>query len=211
MWLTTHFMFCVLAVVLPVDDIAGGVDTILGYPMRTIHQVAQSLSMPAERLWVKSLGRSMGSLLIRRDMGELHCRNSSSGSGNSARRKGNERWTSSSGGLKKGSRLQRNILPKESEDFQATIRLRTSGIEGICSHYGKRFSRQTLCAMRLPRGTRVRLTNPRTGASLIATVNDYGPDPKVHPDRIVDVSLNLFRQLADPRLGLTEVKCEVLE
>lgn len=58
------------------------------------------------------------------------------------------------------------------------------------------------------KGTILKVTNLFNDKSVIVTVNDYGPDREVHPDRVVDLDLTAFKQIADKQLGVVEVKVE---
>jgi rare lipoprotein A len=59
----------------------------------------------------------------------------------------------------------------------------------------------------LPFGTRVRVTDPKTGRSVIVTVNDRGPFNK---GRVIDVSLAAARVLGMIGRGIIYVRAEVL-
>jgi rare lipoprotein A len=74
---------------------------------------------------------------------------------------------------------------------------------------GGRFDPTLLtCAHRtLPFGTRVRVTDPKTGRSVIVTVNDRGPFNKW---RVIDVSLAAARVLGMIGRGIIYVRAEVL-
>jgi len=59
-----------------------------------------------------------------------------------------------------------------------------------------------------PRGTRLTVTNLTTGAEVVVTVTDYGPDAAVHPTRIVDLSSFAFSRIADLSEGIVYVSVE---
>jgi len=59
----------------------------------------------------------------------------------------------------------------------------------------------------LPLGTRVRVTDLRTGKSIEARVNDRGPFVK---GRIIDLSRQAAKELGLLKKGITKVKVEVL-
>jgi rare lipoprotein A len=59
----------------------------------------------------------------------------------------------------------------------------------------------------LPLGTRVRVTDLRTGKSIEARVNDRGPFVK---GRIIDLSRKAAKELGLLKKGITKVKVEVL-
>ena len=65
-----------------------------------------------------------------------------------------------------------------------------------------------LCAAstKYPRGTRLRVTHARTRKFVDVRVNDYGPDPHQHPDRVIDLDVTAFKLLASKRRGLIPVE-----
>jgi rare lipoprotein A len=88
---------------------------------------------------------------------------------------------------------------------------------GLCAFYsesghvasGGRFDPNGLTAAHrtLPFGTRVRVTDPKTGRSVIVTVNDRGPFGK---GRVIDLSLAAARALGMIDRGIIYVQAEVL-
>ena len=81
---------------------------------------------------------------------------------------------------------------------------------------GQRFDPDKLTAASwfYPLGTRVLVTlkrdpnvlNPQPARSVLVTITDRGPHSRlVRGGRIIDLSQAVFRQLADPDLGLIEV------
>ena len=81
---------------------------------------------------------------------------------------------------------------------------------------GKRFDPDQLTAASwfYPLGTRVRVVlktdprvlNPQPPRSVWVTITDRGPHPRLVRDgRIIDLSYEVFRRLADPGVGLVEV------
>lgn len=71
--------------------------------------------------------------------------------------------------------------------------------EGLASWYT---FRDCYCAAShiYKRGTKLKVTNisssPRHGRNIIVTVNDYGPDPTIHPDRPIDLDKVAYSALA---------------
>lgn len=71
--------------------------------------------------------------------------------------------------------------------------------EGLASWYA---FEDCMCAAShvYKRGTVLKVTNisgsPRHGNSILVTVNDYGPDPKIHPDRPIDLDKVAYASLA---------------
>jgi rare lipoprotein A (peptidoglycan hydrolase) len=61
-----------------------------------------------------------------------------------------------------------------------------------------------------PKGTKLKVTNVKNGKSVIVKVNDWGPDRSVHPDRVIDLDIVAFKQIANKHAGLCLVKVEPL-
>lgn len=61
-----------------------------------------------------------------------------------------------------------------------------------------------------PRGTWLRVTNLLDGAQQIVRTNDWGPDPAVHPDRVIDLDATVFERFAPLWKGLIPVRVEHL-
>jgi len=91
------------------------------------------------------------------------------------------------------------------------------GFSGMAAYYsqssrvasGGHFDPTLLTAAHrtLPFGTRVRVTDPKTGRSVIVTVNDRGPFNK---GRVIDVSLAAARVLGMIGRGIMYVRAEIL-
>lgn len=63
----------------------------------------------------------------------------------------------------------------------------------------------TCAHVALPRGTIIKVTRLLTGASTTCRVADYGP---TIPGRVIDLSKDVFAKLADPSVGVIEVRIE---
>ncbi len=61
-----------------------------------------------------------------------------------------------------------------------------------------------------PKGTKLKVTNLANGKSVVVTVNDYGPDRSIHPDRVIDLDKVAFAKISSLYLGLTEVVVDPL-
>ena len=92
---------------------------------------------------------------------------------------------------------------------------------GVASFYGAGFSGRptasgepfnpaalTAAHRTLPFGTRVRVTNPRTGLSVVVRVNDRGP---FHSSRVIDLSQEAARQIGIIRQGSGVVQLAALD
>ncbi|MDD4443722.1 MAG: RlpA-like double-psi beta-barrel domain-containing protein [Patescibacteria group bacterium] len=61
-----------------------------------------------------------------------------------------------------------------------------------------------------PKGTKLRVYNINNGKSVDVTVNDYGPDRSIHPDRVIDLDRVAFEKIAPLSAGVVSVKVEVI-
>ncbi|MCK5750261.1 MAG: septal ring lytic transglycosylase RlpA family protein, partial [Oricola sp.] len=60
----------------------------------------------------------------------------------------------------------------------------------------------------LPFGTKVKVTNKRTGKSVVVRINDRGP---FHPDRLIDLSYGAAVKLGYMEHGTARVEVEILD
>ena len=79
---------------------------------------------------------------------------------------------------------------------------RTASGRRLCDH------KMTAAHRKLPFGTPVRVTDVRTGKSVVVEITDRGPFKR---GRVIDVSLAAAKELGFYSRGLTPVKVEVLE
>lgn len=56
-----------------------------------------------------------------------------------------------------------------------------------------------------PKGTLLEVINPANNQSVVVKVNDYGPDRKIHPDRVIDLDLVAFKKIAPSWQGTVKV------
>lgn len=93
-------------------------------------------------------------------------------------------------------------------------------IRGPISWYGPRFAgrrtangeifdprKLTMAHRKLPFNTRVRVTNPETGASVVVRVNDRGP---YIGDRVADLSHAAAKQIGMVKSGVIDAELEIL-
>jgi len=59
-----------------------------------------------------------------------------------------------------------------------------------------------------PKGTKLKVTALYNNKSVIITVNDYGPERNIFPDRVIDLDVEAFKVLANKRAGVIDVKVE---
>ncbi len=62
-----------------------------------------------------------------------------------------------------------------------------------------------------PKGSLLRVTNIDNGKFVDVTVNDFGPDRKIHPDRVLDLDKVAFVKLAPASAGTINVSVEPLK
>jgi rare lipoprotein A len=95
-----------------------------------------------------------------------------------------------------------------------------SAESGKVAYYGRKFAGRktasgerfnpnamTMAHKTLPFGTRVKVTNPKNGRSVVLRVNDRGPTT---PDRVGDVSVAAARQLGMLRAGVIAAELQVV-
>lgn len=82
--------------------------------------------------------------------------------------------------------------------------------QGRATASGERFDQSKLTAAHrsLPFGTRVRVTNPQNGKTVVVRVNDRGPFVK---GRIIDLSSSAFRSIAGLNAGVVAVRIQVID
>ena len=59
-----------------------------------------------------------------------------------------------------------------------------------------------------PKGSVLEVTNLSNGKKVRVTVNDFGPERGVHPDRVIDLDYVAFSEIASPGAGLVFVSVE---
>ena len=57
-------------------------------------------------------------------------------------------------------------------------------------------------------GAKVKVTNLANGKEVVVTIKDYGPDKRVHPDRVIDLGKEAFKKIASTGAGVINVKVE---
>lgn len=86
----------------------------------------------------------------------------------------------------------------------------TAGIRsfsGLAAYYSTGKPGLTAAHRTLPFGTRVRVTDPKTGRHVIVTINDRGP---FGHHRVIDLSLDAAKMLGMIGRGVIFVRAEVL-
>lgn len=58
------------------------------------------------------------------------------------------------------------------------------------------------------KGTKLKVTNLANNKSIIVTVNDYGPDRSIYPERVIDLDKVAFTKIANPSAGVVVVSVE---
>jgi hypothetical protein len=63
----------------------------------------------------------------------------------------------------------------------------------------------------VPKGTKLKVARQDDPSRfVIVTVNDWGPDRKIHPERVVDLDRIAFQKIGNPRGGVLAVTVEVV-
>jgi len=78
---------------------------------------------------------------------------------------------------------------------------------GMCAYYAGRGGGFTAAHKTLPFGTRVRVTDSKTGRSVTVVINDSGPFNK---GRVLDLSTSAAKVLGVTERGVVLVKADVL-
>ena len=81
------------------------------------------------------------------------------------------------------------------------------GFSGLCAFYPAHGNGLTAAHRTLPFGTRVRVTDPKSGRSVTVTVNDRGPFGR---HRVLDLSPSAARALGMISRGVIFIQAEVL-
>jgi hypothetical protein len=89
----------------------------------------------------------------------------------------------------------------------ATGQTGAGSFEGLTAYYAAPGNGFTAAHRTLPFGTRVRVTDPKTGRSVIVTINDRGPFGR---HRVLDLSLSSARSLGMMDQGVIFVRADVL-
>lgn len=58
------------------------------------------------------------------------------------------------------------------------------------------------------KGSVLRVTNLANNKTVDVTINDFGPDRSIHPDRVIDLDRVAFEKIASPSAGIIKVKIE---
>lgn len=84
---------------------------------------------------------------------------------------------------------------------------RIRSFSGLAAYYSGRGGGFTAAHRTLPFGTRVRVTDPKTGRSVIVTINDRGPFGR---GRVLDLCTKAARSLGMVNRGVVFVRADVL-
>lgn len=82
-------------------------------------------------------------------------------------------------------------------------------VKGKASWYGYKKGNFT-ASPDFPKGSKLRVTNLANNKSVVVTVNDFGPERRLHPDRTVDLEKTAFRKIAGAKQGIITVRVEPL-
>lgn len=56
-----------------------------------------------------------------------------------------------------------------------------------------------------PKGSKIKVTNNDNNKSVVVTINDYGPDRKLHPNRVLDLDKVAFSKIASLGAGVVNI------
>jgi rare lipoprotein A len=90
---------------------------------------------------------------------------------------------------------------------EAVAQTATRSFSGLCAFYSGRGGGLTAAHRTLPFGTRLRVTDPTSGRSVIVMINDRGPFGK---GRILDLSVGAAKLLGMIDRGVIFVRADVL-
>ena len=62
-----------------------------------------------------------------------------------------------------------------------------------------------------PKGSKIRVYNLDNGRSIDVTINDYGPNRLLYPNRVIDLDKVAFKKIASSNAGLINVRIEPLD
>ena len=89
----------------------------------------------------------------------------------------------------------------------AQARSAKHSFSGLCAYYPGRGGGLTAAHKTLPFGTRIRVTDSKTGRSVIVVINDRGPFNK---GRVLDLSTSAAKALGMTGRGVVLVRADVL-
>lgn len=107
------------------------------------------------------------------------------------------------------TRYQEGVVRTHTHQREMILAVFANGImeKGVASWY--RYKGGDFAASPdYPKGTKLKVTNLVNFKSVIVTVNDYGPDRSIHPERVIDLDRVAFAKIADPSAGVVVVSVE---
>lgn len=113
-----------------------------------------------------------------------------------------------------GSLLERTVLERTvlAEPVPREVRRGTKIITENPQEGGASWYRYKHCDCaahnQYPRGTWILVTSLLDGSQEIIKTNDWGPDPAVHPDRVIDLDATVFTRFAPLWKGVIPVRIE---
>jgi rare lipoprotein A len=104
-------------------------------------------------------------------------------------------------------RLAMTIAALLLTDTYAGAQTAKHSFSGLCTYYSGRGGGLTAAHKTLPFGTRVRVSDSKTGRSVIVIINDRGPFNK---GRVLDLSTTAAKALGMMERGVVLVRADVL-
>ena len=121
----------------------------------------------------------------------------------------------------KNNRKTHKMYNNDNADTSKKVEFKAKKVTMICSYYGKAFHGKftsngevfdmykfTCAHKTLPFDTRIKITNPDNGKSVIVRVNDRGP---FVPGRDLDLSYGAAKKIGLVAEGVKEMETEILE
>jgi len=96
------------------------------------------------------------------------------------------------------------VAPVQARDAKMSLH----GFSGMAAYYSGRGPGLTAAHKTLPFGTRVRVTDVKTGRSVVVTITDRGP---FTPGRVLDLCTKAARELRMIDRGVVYVHAEILQ
>lgn len=86
----------------------------------------------------------------------------------------------------------------------------SDSLNGSKTANGERYNSKAFTAAHrsLPFGTKLKLTNPKNGKSVVVRINDRGP---FHASRSLDLSRAAFAEIGNPKSGVIALEYEIID
>jgi rare lipoprotein A (peptidoglycan hydrolase) len=109
--------------------------------------------------------------------------------------------------IKKLEPLAVDSTDSTSSEVKDSLNLEKHGIASWYTYCGGLFAAST----RFKKGSVLRVINPANNKYVDVTVNDYGPNKRKHPNRIIDLDMFAFKKIASLDSGLIRIIVQPLK